>query len=212
VEQLVSLRAIPRLVVLRPSDANECAAAWRAALQVEGRPVALVLSRQAMPTLDRGELGEAAGVLRGGYVLAEVRQGTPRLILIATGSELSLALAARASLEERGVSARVVSLPSWELFDEQPREYRDSVLPPAVTARLAIEAGASQGWHRYVGSGGMVWGVDDFGASAPGDVVLREYGFTVDHVCGMALQLIEEAGPGVGAAPEKPPEAPSPKP
>ncbi|WP_026840063.1 transketolase [Citrifermentans bremense] len=212
VEQLASLRAIPRLVVIRPGDANECAEAWRAALQVEGRPVALVLSRQALPTLDREELGAAAGVLRGGYVLAEARQGAPRLILIATGSELSLALAARHSLEERGLSVRVVSLPSWELFDEQPQEYRDFVLPPAVTARLAIEAGATQGWHRYLGSGGMVLGVDDFGASAPGDVVLREYGFTVDHVCGMALQLTGGAGPGVGAAPEKPPEAPSPNP
>lgn len=212
VEQLASLRAIPRLVVLRPGDANECAAAWRAALQIEGRPVALVLSRQAMPTLDREELGEATGVLRGGYVLAEARQGAPRLILIATGSELSLALAARDSLQLRGIAVRVVSLASWELFDEQSREYREFVLPSAVTARLAIEAGASQGWHRYVGSGGMVLGVDDFGTSAPGDVVLREYGFTVDNVCGIALQMIEEAGPGVGAAPEKPPEVPSPKP
>uniref|UniRef100_C6E250 Transketolase n=1 Tax=Geobacter sp. (strain M21) TaxID=443144 RepID=C6E250_GEOSM len=212
VEQLASLRAIPRLVVLRPGDANECAAAWRAALQVEGRPVALVLSRQAMPTWNREELGEATGVLRGGYVLAEAQQGAPRLILIATGSELSLALAARDSLKERGISVRVVSLPSWELFDEQPQEYRDSVLPPAVTARLAIEAGASQGWHRYLGSGGMVLGIDDFGASAPGDVVMREYGFTVDHVCGMALQMLQDAGPGVDAAPEEPPEAPSPKP
>ncbi|BCG47997.1 Transketolase [Citrifermentans bremense] len=199
VEQLASLRAIPNLVLLRPGDANECAAAWRAALQIEGRPVALVLSRQAVPTLDREALGGAAGVLRGGYVLAEARGVAPRLILIATGSELSLALAARTALEEGGIPVRVVSLPSWELFDEQPEEYRDLVLPPQVTARLAIEAGSSQGWHRYVGSGGGVLSVDGFGASAPGDVVLKEYGFTVDRVCDLALGLVQGAAPWGGA-------------
>ena len=190
VEQLAALRAIPRLVVIRPCDANECAVAWRAALTQPGRPVALVLSRQSVPTLDRDRYAAAEGLLRGGYILADSGGGRPDLILIATGSEVSLALEARLRLLEEKVAARVVSLPSWELFDEQPQHYRDLVLPPEVTARLAIEAGSSQGWHRYAGSAGLVLGVDDFGASAPGEVVLREYGFTVDNVCRLALRLL----------------------
>ncbi|TGU70770.1 transketolase [Geomonas terrae] len=190
VEHVASLRGIPRLLVLRPCDANETAFAWRAALETRNRPVALVLSRQAVPTLDRATCAAAEGVLRGGYVLAEGDGGTPRLILIATGSEVSLALRARDRLQEEGIATRVVSMPCWELFDEQPREYRESVLPPEVPARLAIEAGSPLGWHRYVGSAGAVLGVEGFGASAPGEVVLSEYGFTVDNVCRLALQLI----------------------
>ena len=196
VEQLASLRAIPRLVVIRPGDANEAGVALRVALGSKGRPVALVLSRQAVPTLDRSLYGAAEGVARGGYVLAEAPGGAPELILIATGSELSLAVAARLALAEEGVQARVVSLPSWELFDEQPREYRDAVLPPGVTARLSIEAGSPQGWHRYVGSGGGVLAVEDFGASAPGEVVLREYGFSAGRVRSLALDLVGRAGKG----------------
>jgi len=196
VEHLASLRAIPRLVVLRPGDANEAGVALRVALTLKGRPVALVLSRQAVPTLDRTVFASAEGVVRGGYVLAEAVGGPPELILIATGSELSLAVEARLALAKDGVRARVVSLPSWELFDEQPREYRDAVLPPAVGARLSIEAGSPQGWHRYVGPGGAVLAVEDFGASAPGEVVMREYGFSCERVCSLALELLGRAGKG----------------
>ena len=190
VEQIAALRAIPDLVVIRPADANESAAAWRAALGRKGSPVALVLSRQAVPTLERAPYATAEGLLRGAYIAAEAEGGEPELILIATGSELSLALAARLKLLEEGIRARVVSFPSWELFDEQPAHYRDLVLPPRIAARLAVEAGSPQGWHRYVGSGGAVLGVEGYGASAPGDVVLREYGFTVDNVCSMAKELL----------------------
>jgi transketolase len=163
------------------------------ALAMKGRPVALVLSRQAVPTLDRILYAGAEGVVRGGYVLAEAQAGSIELILIATGSELSLALEARLALARDGVRVRVVSLPSWEIFDEQPQDYRDAVLPPDVTARLSIEAGSPQGWHRYVGSGGGVLAVEDFGASAPGEVVLRKYGFTVERVCSLALALLGRA-------------------
>ncbi|MES2742315.1 MAG: transketolase [Pseudomonadota bacterium] len=182
VEQLASLRAVPGLVVLRPADANETAVAWRVAAQA-ARPVALVLTRQHVPTLDRGQYASADGAARGAYILSEAPSGQPALILIATGSEVWLAVAAQRQLSAQGVQARVVSMPSWELFDEQPRQYRDAVLPPSLTARLAIEAGVAQGWHRYVGALGDVLAVDGFGASAAGDVVMREYGFSVDHVC-----------------------------
>ena len=194
VEHLASLRAIPRLVVIRPGDANESCVALRVALAMKGRPVALVLSRQAVPTLDRTLYAGAGGVALGGYVLADAEGGPPDLILIATGSELSLAVEARLALARDRVRARVVSLPSWELFDEQPQEYRDAVLPPGVTARLSIEAGSPQGWHRYVGSRGAVLAVDGFGASAPGEVVLREYGFTVARVRELALGLLGREG------------------
>ena len=191
VEQLAALRAIPNLVVIRPGDANEAAVAWRVALEMRNRPVALVLSRQNLPVLDRGSVAPADGLWRGGYVLADAAGETPDLILIATGSELSLAMAARERLAAKEIRARVVSLPSWELFDEQPREYRDAVLPPRVDKRLAIEAGSPQGWHRYVGMEGEIIGVERFGASAPGNVVLREYGFTVENVCERAVALLE---------------------
>ena len=196
VEHLASLRAIPHLVVIRPGDANEARVALRVALTTKGRPVALVLSRQAVPTLDRNLYGSAEGAARGGYLLAEAPDGPADLILIATGSELSLAVQARLDLARDGVRARVVSLPSWELFDEQPRDYRDAVLPPGVTARLSIEAGSPQGWHRYVGSGGRVLAVEDFGASAPGELVLREYGFSAENVRRVALELLGRAGKG----------------
>jgi transketolase len=152
--------------------------------------VALILSRQNMPTLDRARFAPAEGVRRGAYILADAEGGTPDLLLIATGSELSLAIAAREKLREENIHARVVSMPSWELFDEQPREYRDAVISPQVKARLAIEAGSPLGWHRYVGDGGSVLGVERFGASAPGEVMLREYGFTVEHVCKLAVDLL----------------------
>jgi len=192
VEQLASLRAVPRLVVIRPADANETAVAWRVALESADRPVALVLSRQSVPTLDRTRVADADGLRRGAYVLAEAPNGKPELILLATGSEVSLVLAAQQALAQREVQARVVSMPSWELFDAQPRGYREAVLPPALRARLAVEAGVAQGWRRYVGEHGDVLAVDRFGASAPGETTMREYGFTVENVCSRAAVLLGE--------------------
>lgn len=189
VEQLIGLRSIPGLIMIRPADANETSVAWRVAVETRHRPVALVLSRQNVPTLDRSQLAPAEGLRRGAYVLADVPDGRPDLILIGSGSEIGLILAARQRLLERQVSTRVVSMPSWELFDQQPEAYRASVLPPAVPARLAVEAGSPLGWHRYVGDRGDVVGVDRFGASAPGDVVMREYGFTAESICERALAL-----------------------
>ncbi len=191
IEQLASLRAIPRLIVIRPGDANETAVAWRVAVESADRPVALILSRQSLPTLDRTKYAAADGLRRGAYILAEAASGKPDLILIATGSEVSLAMAAQAQLLEKNkIQARVVSMPSWELFDEQPQEYRDKVLVPAIRSRLAIETGVSQGWRRYVGDHGDILAIDRFGASAPGDVMLREYGFTVENVCQKAAALL----------------------
>ncbi len=189
VEQLAGLRSVPRLVVIRPCDANETAVAWRVALETRDRPVALILTRQSVPTLDRSRFASADGLRRGAYVLADAPSGKPDLILIATGSEVGLIIAAAQKLLAQGIRARVVSMPSWELFDTQPSEYREAVLLPSIRARLAVEAGASQGWHRYTGDHGDVLGVDRFGASAPGDVVLREYGLTVDNVCRRALAM-----------------------
>ena len=188
VEQLASLRAIPHLIVIRPGDANETAAAWRLALSTRDRPVALVLSRQNLPTLDRTQFAAADGLSRGAYILADAPG--PDLILIATGSEVALIVAAREKLLAQGLQVRIVSMPSWELFEAQPQAYREAVLPPAVVARLAVEAGVAQGWHRYVGSYGDVLAVDRFGASAPGETVMREYGFSVDNVCQRALALL----------------------
>jgi transketolase len=150
----------------------------------------LVLTRQTLPTLDRSRFAAADGVRQGAYVLADAPNGKVDIILIGTGSEVNLVLAARQRLQERNVMARVVSMPSWELFDAQSQGYRDQVLLPASRARLAVEAGASQGWHRYVGDRGDVLGLDRYGASAPGDVVMREYGFTVDNVCKRAMALL----------------------
>jgi transketolase len=190
VEQLAGLRAVPGLTVIRPGDANETAVAWRIALEAGDSPVALVLTRQNVPTLDRTRFAAADGVRQGAYVLADAPNGKPDVILIASGSEVWLVMAARRILQEQNVMARVVSMPSWDLFDAQPRSYRDQVLLPTVHARLAVEAGASQGWHRYVGDHGDVLGVDRYGASAPGDVVMREYGFTADNVCKRAMALL----------------------
>jgi transketolase len=191
VEQLASLRAIPNTTVIRPGDANETAVAWRIALETRGRPVLLVLSRQTMPTLDRTRASSAEDTRRGAYVLDDAPDGKPRLILIGTGSELGLAVSAARKLRGEGVAVRVVSMPSWDLFDAQPRQYRDRVLPPDVHARLAVEAGSTQGWHRYVGDRGDVLGVDRFGASAPGDEVLAHYGFNTDEVCRRARALLQ---------------------
>jgi transketolase len=186
IEQLAALRAIPDILVLRPGDANETAEAWRTILGQNG-PACLVLSRQALPTLDRAKLAPASGVERGAYVLADAEGGAPQVILMATGSELSLCVEARKTLAERGVRARVVSMPSWELFENQPPGYREQVLPAAVTARVAVEAGSPQGWDRYVGPRGEVIAMHRFGASAPIKDLLPRFGFTADHIRDAAL-------------------------
>ncbi|MBU0514035.1 MAG: transketolase, partial [Proteobacteria bacterium] len=189
VEQAMSLRVIPNLAVIRPADANETAAAWKMALERRS-PTALLLTRQKLPVLDPTRFDTTGGLARGGYVLVE---GTarPDLILIASGSEVHLALAAADQLAEQGRRVRVVSLPCFELFEAQPKTYRDDVLPPTVTARLAIEAGVTLGWERYVGESGDVLGLDRFGASAPGGVVFQNLGFTVDNVVARALALLD---------------------
>jgi transketolase len=191
VEHLASLRAIPNMVVLRPADANETIEAWKIAMQHTTGPVGLVLTRQKVPVLDRTTLASAAGVTRGAYVLTEAGPGSRlELILIATGSEVSLALEAHKRLIEEGVRSRVVSMPSWELFEAQSMEYRDAVLPPGVQARVSIEAGSPLGWERYVGPNGAIIGVQSFGASAPGPIVMAHYGFTVDHVVATAKTVL----------------------
>ncbi|MGA8276896.1 MAG: transketolase [Rhodanobacteraceae bacterium] len=190
VEQLAGLRAVPRLTVIRPGDANETAVAWRVAIEKHDSPVALALSRQKVPTLDRSKYASAEGLRRGAYVLSDASDGKPALILIATGAEVGLTLQAAEKLGSDGIAVRVVSMPSWELFDAQPESYRNAVLPPAVGARLAVEAGSRQGWCRYVGDRGDMLGVTDFGTSAPGDEILRERGFTVENVCKRARALL----------------------
>jgi transketolase len=189
VEHLAALRAIPELTVIRPGDANETAVAWRVALETRDRPVALVLTRQAVPTLDRSRYAAADGLRRGAYVLSDPPDGEPELILIATGSEVGLIVAAAERLQAQGVAVRCVSMPSWELFDALPHAEREAVLPPSVRARLAVEAGVAQGWHRYVGDAGDVLSVERFGSSAPANVLLREYGFSVEDVYRRALAL-----------------------
>ncbi len=190
VEQLAALRAIPNLTVIRPGDANETSVAWRVALETRDRPVVLVLSRQNLPTLDRSRYAPADGLRRGAYVLLDAPGGKPELILIASGSEVGLIVAAAERLQGQDIAVRCVSMPSWELFDALPQRERDAVLPPSVSARLAVEAGVAQGWHRYVGATGDVISVERFGASAPAEVLLREYGFTVDNVCARARALL----------------------
>jgi transketolase len=195
IEHLASLRAMPELIVIRPCDANETAVAWRVAIETRDRPVALILTRQSVPTLDRTHFGAAEGLWRGAYVLKDAAEGKPELILIGTGSEVSLIVRAGEKLTKEGMQVRIVSMPSWRLFDAQPQSYRDSVLPPSIHARLAVEAGATQGWCKYVGREGDVIGVDRFGASAPGEVVMREYGFTVENVCQRAMELVHGKRP-----------------
>ncbi len=187
VEQLASLRALPGLLVFRPADANEVAETWRYVMQLRHEPAVLVLSRQALPTIDRSVAATATGVAQGAYVLLDTA-GDPDVILIATGSEVTLALDARAELAEEGIGARVVSMPCSELFDRQPAEYRDEVLPPAVKARVAIEQASSLGWHRYVGDGGAIVAMNTFGASAPLKELVVKFGFTPDAVSDVAAR------------------------
>jgi transketolase len=191
IEQLMSLRAMPHLDVIRPADANEVAEAWRIALGRTHCPVALVLTRQTVPVFDRTKYASAEGVQRGGYVLADPDEGDPELILIATGSEVQLALGAHEQLKGEGIRSRVVSLPCWEIFEKQDEAYRDEVLPPDVLARLAIEEGATLGWERYVGSEGSIMGMSTFGQSAPFKDVEAEFGFTVENVTKVAREVAE---------------------
>jgi transketolase len=196
VEHLASLRAMPNLVVIRPADATETVEAWRLALTRRDGPTALLLTRQAVPVLDRSVLAPAKGLARGGYVLSDVP--SPSVILIGTGSEVHLALEAQNRLAQQGVPARVVSLPSTDLFDRQPAAYRNAVLPPAVTARVAVEAAATFGWERYVGEHGAVVGLDRFGASAPYKAIFENLGITVEAVAMAALRTLGKSTQGRG--------------
>ena len=191
IEQLASLRAIPGLVTLRPGDANEVAEAWRAIMQMHHEPVVLILSRQALPTLDRTTYAPASGARKGAYVLADASGGTPDVILLATGSEVALCVEAFEKLKAEGVKARVVSMPSWELFEHQPQEYRDSVLPPQVSVRVSVEQASTFGWARYVGSTGCTIGMTTFGASAPLKELLKKFGFTVENVVAAAREQVK---------------------
>ncbi|MCZ6529569.1 MAG: transketolase, partial [Chloroflexi bacterium] len=192
IEQLSGLRSIPNMVVLRPADAAETVEAWKVALKRREGPTALVLSRQNLPMLKRGAFPSAAGVAQGGYVLKEA-MAEPEIILIATGSEVHIALEAGKLLEEKDIPTRVVSLPSWELFDAQPTDYRNSVLPANVRARVAIEAATTMGWERYVGLDGLAIGIPHFGASAPAGVLYDKFGLTAQRVAEEAATLITGA-------------------
>jgi transketolase len=193
VEQLAALHSIPNLVTLRPVDANEVREAWKLAVENRHRPTALVLTRQNLPTVDRSLYGAAEGLRRGAYVLADLGQGTPQVILMASGSEVSLILEAGHNLAREGVAVRVVSFPSWELFCDQDQAYRDTVLPPQIEKRVSVEAGISLGWHRWVGSFGKIIGLDHYGASAPAGEVFKAFGFTVENVEHTARELLKYA-------------------
>jgi transketolase len=190
VEHLASLRAIPGLVTLRPADANEVVEAYRYVMQLRHKPAVLTLSRQPLPTLDRNKYASASGVARGAYVLADAPGGNPEVILIASGSEVSLAVEAHETLLAEGIRSRVVSMPSWDIFDLQPQEYRDSVLPPKVKARVAVEQASTFGWERYVGTSGHVIGMKTFGASAPLKELQRKFGFEPDGVVAAAKEQL----------------------
>lgn len=189
IEHIMALRGIPRLIDIRPGDANEVAEAWRVTMQQKTYPVALILSRQPMPTLDRSKYASAAGLAKGAYILADSK-GEPQVILIGTGSELQFAVGAHEQLTAEGIRSRVVSMPSWKLFEKQPQEYRDSVLPPKVKARVSIEAGTSLGWREYVGAEGKVIARADFGASAPLNDLYKQFGFSVENVVKTAKELL----------------------
>ena len=201
VEQLASLRAIPGLLVFRPADANEVAETWRYIMPLAHDPAVLILSRQALPTIDRSATASASGVARGAYVLVDAETGPPDVILIATGSEVALALTAGEELAAEGITARVVSMPCSELFDRQPQAYRDEVLPPGVTARVAVEQASTLGWHRYVGDGGAIVGMHTFGASAPLKQLVKKFGFTPDAVADVARERVAAARSGREEAP-----------
>ena len=182
IEHLSSLRAMPGLTLIRPADANEVAEAWKIAVQHQEGPIALMMTRQAVPVIDRTKFSPAEGLSRGAYILADSAPLPPQVILIATGSEVHLALEAYEKLRAGGIRVRVVSLPSWELFERQPRDYRNQVLPPDITARVSVEAGVTHGWAKYIGRAGEAIGIDHFGASAPGKALLEKFCFTSDHI------------------------------
>jgi transketolase len=190
VEHLASLRAIPGLVTLRPGDANEVVEAYRYIMQLRHEPAVLVLSRQPLPTLDRKKYAPASGVSRGAYVLADASRGNPEVILIASGSEVSLVVEAHEKLVAEGIRSRVVSMPSWDIFEHQPQEYQDEVLPPKVTARVAVEQASTFGWERYVGTSGRIIGMKTFGASAPLKELQRKFGFEPAQVVTVAKELL----------------------
>jgi transketolase len=190
VEQLVSLRAVPGLVVLRPGDANEVVEAYRYVLGLRHQPAVIALSRQPLPTFDRRKYASAAGVARGAYVMADAPGGTPEIILIASGSEVSLVVEAHEKLTSQGIGCRVVSMPSWDIFEHQPQSYRDEVLPPSVTARIAVEQGSVLGWDRYVGAAGHIVGMKTFGASAPLKELQRKFGFEPEQIVATAIELV----------------------
>lgn len=193
VEQILSLRAIPGLITLRPGDANEFVEAWRFIMQLKHQPVALIASRQAIPTLDRTKYASAQGVRYGGYILADSEDGQPDIILIGSGSEVDLCVKAYEELKAEKIKGRVVSMPSWELFDRQEQKYRDQVLPPGVKARIAVEQASTLGWERYVGTEGVVIGMKTFGASAPLKELQKKFGFTPDHVVAAAIEQVEKS-------------------
>jgi transketolase len=190
VEHLASLRAIPHMVVFRPADANEVTECWRVAIERRDGPTILIFSRQALPIFDRSACGDVSGTRKGAYVLMDASNGAPDVILIATGSEVGLAMSARELLEQEGHRTRVVSMPSWEIFGAQPREYRDEVLPPSVTARVSIEAASPLGWERWVGQQGEVIGLNRFGASAPIADLYKHLNFTPDYIAERARALL----------------------
>ncbi|RLB23129.1 MAG: transketolase [Deltaproteobacteria bacterium] len=190
IEQLSTLRAIPNLTVIRPADANETARAWKMALELKDSPVALALTRQAVPILDRNKCSPADGLEKGAYILKQWGEGDPEIILIGTGSEVHLALEAAETVNDKGITVRVVSMPSWELFDKQSEDYKEEVLPSSVWARIAIEAGSTYGWHKYVGQKGRIIGIDRFGASAPYKILYKEFGLTAEQIANEALFLI----------------------
>jgi transketolase len=191
VEHLAALRAIPNLTVIRPADATETAEAWRKAISMNDRPVALILSRQKLPILDAKQT--ESGVEYGGYVLADCK-GKPKIILMATGAEVHITLEAQKILADKGIAVRVVNMPSWEIFEEKSSAFKNRILPPATKHRIAVEAGISMGWERYVGPGGKFIGIDGFGASAPGGTVLKKYGFTAENIVEAALRMLKGRG------------------
>lgn len=193
IEHLASLRAMPNLTVIRPADANETAQAWKVALEKRDGPVAIILTRQSVPVYDRAKMADAAGLAKGAYILIDADKVYPDVILMSSGSELQFVIDAHAKLAEQGIAARVVSMPSWELFKQQNEAYRDSVLPPSVTARVAIEAGVPMGWGQWLGARGSMIGLDRFGASAPYQDLYEQFGFTVDNVVLRALSVIDKS-------------------
>lgn len=194
IEHLASFRAMPNLVSIRPGDANEVAEAWKVVMQLKHHPAALILSRQAMPTFDRTKCAPASGLAKGAYALSDAADGKPDVILIGTGSELGLCVSAAEQLQKDGIKSRVVSMPSWDLFEQQPQAYRDNVLPPSIMARVAVEAGSVFGWERYVGLKGKIVGMKTFGTSAPVKDAMKHFGFTVENVVAAAKAVVDKRG------------------